>query len=244
MRSPASAPPAPRRSSPKSACIWPASLPQATWCHGPSSRPRTRQSAGKSKPGSTGKSKPGSIGKGNPWLGEVVIGAAKTKTFLGTRYHRLARRRGKRRAVVAVGNSILTIAHRLLSDPAARFSDLGPDWHDRIAPLRRKRQVIAELERLSGKKVISRRPPPAQAFLIRLRCAPPGTAARPAKHRFSETGSCTHVAIRVSPHVSRAEWADADPSVSRRLPPRASFASLPARGVRARSRQSESSGSP
>ena len=112
--------------------------------------PTARQSAGKSKPGATG--------KGNPWLGgalgEAVIGAAKTKTFLGARYHRLARRRGKRRALVAVGNSILTIAHRLLSDPAARFSDLGPGWHDRLAPLRRKRQLIAELERLSGKKVI------------------------------------------------------------------------------------------
>ena len=112
--------------------------------------PTARQSAGKSKPGSTG--------KGNPWLGgalgEAVIGAAKTKTFLGARYHRLARRRGKRRALVAVGNSILIIARRLLSDPDTRFSDLGPDWHDRIAPLRRKRQLIAELERLSGKKVL------------------------------------------------------------------------------------------
>jgi hypothetical protein len=112
--------------------------------------PTARQSADKSKPGSTG--------KGNPWLGgalgEAVIGATRTKTFPGARYHRLARRRGKRRALVAVGNSILTIAHRLLSDPATQFSDLGPDWHDRIAPLRRKRQLIAELERLSGKKVI------------------------------------------------------------------------------------------
>ena len=41
----------------------------------------------------------------------------------------------------------------LLADVGARFTDLGPDWHDRLAPLRRKRQLIAELERLSGKKV-------------------------------------------------------------------------------------------
>jgi transposase len=112
--------------------------------------PRARQSAGKHKPGSTG--------KGSPWiagtLGEAVIGAARTKTFLGSRYHRLARRRGKQRALVAVGNSILVIAWHLLSDPDARFADLGPGWHDRIAPLRRKRQLVAELERLSGKKVI------------------------------------------------------------------------------------------
>jgi transposase len=112
--------------------------------------PTARQSAGRSKPGTAGKGNPRLGGA----LGEAVIGAARTKTFLGARYHRLARRRGKRRALVAVGSSILTIAHRLLSDPDARFSDLGPDWHDRIAPLRRKRQLIAELERLSGRKVL------------------------------------------------------------------------------------------
>jgi transposase len=112
--------------------------------------PRARQSAGRNKPGTTG--------KGNPWiagtLGEAGIGAARTRTFLGSRYHRLARRRGKPRALVAVGNSILVIAWHLLSDPNARFTDLGPDWHDRLAPLRRKRQLVAELERLSGKKVV------------------------------------------------------------------------------------------
>jgi transposase len=112
--------------------------------------PRARQSAGKNKPSTTG--------RGSPWiagtLGEAGMGAARTRTFLGSRYHRLARRRGKQRALVAVGNSLLTISWHLLSDPDARFTDLGPDWHDRLAPLRRKRQLVAELERLSGKKVV------------------------------------------------------------------------------------------
>jgi hypothetical protein len=111
--------------------------------------PKAKQSAGRNKPATTG--------KGNPWIGatpgEAGISAARTKTFLGSRYHRLARRRGKQRALVAVGNSILTIAWHLLSDPDAHFTDLGPDWHDRLASIRRKRQLIAELERLSGKKV-------------------------------------------------------------------------------------------
>jgi len=84
----------------------------------------------------------------------AAMGAARAKTFLHSRYHRLARRRGKECAPVAVGNSILTIAYYLLSDPEAHFTDLGPDWHDRLAPIRRKRQLIAELERLSGKKVL------------------------------------------------------------------------------------------
>jgi transposase len=112
--------------------------------------PRAKQSAGKNRPGSTG--------KGNPWiagaLGEAAMGAARTKTFPGSRYHRLARRRGKQRSLVAVGNSILVITWHLLSEPGARFTDLGPGWHDRLTPLRRKRQLIAELERLSGKKVL------------------------------------------------------------------------------------------
>jgi transposase len=111
--------------------------------------PRARQSAGRSKAATAG--------KGNPWLGgtlgEAATSAARTKTFLASRYKRIVRRRGKQRALVAVGNSILTIIWHLLSDPAAHFTDLGPDWHDRLAPLRRKRQLIAELERLSGKKV-------------------------------------------------------------------------------------------
>ena len=80
--------------------------------------------------------------------------AARTSTFLASRYKRVVKWRGKNRALVAVGNSILTICWHLLSDPSAHFTDLGPDWHDRLAPQRRKRQLIAELERLSGKKVL------------------------------------------------------------------------------------------
>jgi transposase len=111
--------------------------------------PQARQSAGRSKAAATG--------KGNPWLGatigEAATGAARTSTFLASRYRRIVKRRGKKRALVAVGNSILTIAWHLLSDPDAHYTDLGPDWHDRLAPQRRRRQLIAELERLSGKKV-------------------------------------------------------------------------------------------
>jgi transposase len=79
---------------------------------------------------SAGKKKGGSTGKGNPWiggtLGEIVIGASRTHTFLAERYRRIARRRGKKRAIVATGNTILTIAYHLLSDPTARYTDLGP----------------------------------------------------------------------------------------------------------------------
>jgi transposase len=88
--------------------------------------PGVNQSAGKSKGN-------GSSGHGNRYLagvlGEAAIGASKTKTFLGERYRRIARRRGKKKALVAVGRSILVIIWHLLSHPDAVFVDLGPDHY-------------------------------------------------------------------------------------------------------------------
>ena len=53
----------------------------------------------------------------------AAMRAARAKTFLHSRYHRLARRRGKECAPVVVGNSILTLAWHLLSDDGARFTN-------------------------------------------------------------------------------------------------------------------------
>jgi transposase len=65
------------------------------------------------------------------------------------KYRRIARRRGSKRAIVAIGRSILVIAWHLLSDPDARFYDLGPGYYAaRIDPERRKRTHIRELEAL------------------------------------------------------------------------------------------------
>jgi transposase len=107
---------------------------------------------------SAGRKKGGSTGKGNPWLagtlGEVVAGLSRTDTFLGERYRRLARRRGKKRAIVAVGNSVLTVVWHLLSDPDQHFVDLGSGFHDsRINKRRRERDLVRQLEHLTGRKV-------------------------------------------------------------------------------------------
>jgi len=111
--------------------------------------PGVKESAGKKK-GS------GTTGHGNPYLarvlGEAAVSAGKTGTFLGERYRRIARRRGKKRAIVAVGRSILVIIWHLLSDPDARFHDLGSDFYDnRIGPDRKKRNHIRQLEALGYK---------------------------------------------------------------------------------------------
>ena len=100
--------------------------------------PGVKSSAGKNKGN-------GSTGKGNRYLarvlGEAAAAAARTDTFLGARYRRLARRRGKKKAVVAVGRSILTIIWHLLADPDARFEDLGADHYDprRVSTTAKKR---------------------------------------------------------------------------------------------------------
>jgi transposase len=108
--------------------------------------PGIKESAGKKK----GK---GSTGHGNAYLaailGNAAAGAAKTDTFLGERYRRIARRRGSKRAIVAIGRSILVITWHLLSDPSARFHDLGPGYYaTRIDPEHRKRNHIRQLEAL------------------------------------------------------------------------------------------------
>ena len=114
--------------------------------------PGVKESAGKKKGN-------GSTGHGNRYLarvlGEAAVGAARTGSFLGERYRRIARRRGKKKAVVAVGRSILVIVWHLLSDPDARYHDLGSDFFDkRINPERRKRAHIHQLEALGYKVTV------------------------------------------------------------------------------------------
>lgn len=99
--------------------------------------------------------------KGNPWLGATLGNASgsitRSHTFLGARYRRVARRRGKGKAIVAVGNSILTIVWHLLSDPDARFHDLGADYYDtRINAERRARNLATALEAVTGQKILIR----------------------------------------------------------------------------------------
>jgi transposase len=99
------------------------------------------------------KHRAGPTGKGNPYLrgtlGEVAAAAAKTDTFLGERYRRLVRRRGKLKALVAIARSILVIVWHLLADPTARFRDLGADYHtSRIDTGRKTRSLVRQLEAL------------------------------------------------------------------------------------------------
>jgi transposase len=108
--------------------------------------PGVKQSAGKPKGKAT-------TGHGNPYLarvlGEAAVAAGRTNTFLGERYRRLAKRRGTKKAIVAVGRSILIIVWHLLADPTARFHDLGAGFYDtRVNAERTKRNHVRQLEAL------------------------------------------------------------------------------------------------
>jgi transposase len=112
--------------------------------------PQTIQSGARTRAGKTG--------KGNRWLrgglGDAAMAAGKTDTYLGERYRRIRRRRGKQKAIVATARAILEIAYLLISNRDIRYHDLGPGYYDRLDPQRQTRNKIRELERLNpGMKV-------------------------------------------------------------------------------------------
>jgi transposase len=92
-------------------------------------------------------------GQGNTYLrgylGLAAVNAGRTATFLGERYQRIARRRGKHKAQVAVARSILVIIWHLLADPATRFTDLGPGYYQHNTDQDRKaRSHVRQLQAL------------------------------------------------------------------------------------------------
>ena len=108
--------------------------------------PSVNSSAGRTK-GS------GTTGHGNRYLaralGEAAVNAGRTDTFLGARYRRLARRRGKKKAIVAVGRSILVVVWHLLANPDTQFQDLGAEHYQRHVNTSAKRHNhVRQLEAL------------------------------------------------------------------------------------------------
>ena len=103
--------------------------------------------------------------KGNRYLagvlGETAVAAGRTQTREGARYRRLARRLGKPKAQVAVGNTQLKVLHKLLSNPGMRHEDLGPDYYERRASLRRQiHHHVTHLENLGFEVTLCRTPDP------------------------------------------------------------------------------------
>jgi len=101
---------------------------------------------------SAGKRLSGRTRKGSPWLRHCLVeaahGAAHTKNkYLSSQYHRLAARRGKKKALMAVGHSILLIAYHLLTRKQA-YSDLGANYFDERDRQAVTRRCVNRLQKL------------------------------------------------------------------------------------------------
>ena len=89
--------------------------------------------------------------------GRIAFVNSRTDTIIGARYRRLARRRGKQKALVAIGTSVLTVIYHLLSDPDARFCDLGPGYYEsRVNKHRHARDLATQLQALTGQHIAIR----------------------------------------------------------------------------------------
>src|SRR5512144_170331 len=110
---------------------------------------------------SAGKHHGGRARKGAPWLravlGEVAASAGRSRTsHLGERYRRLAARRGKKRALVAVGHTVLIAAWQMLTS-GRDYADLGPDHYLRCTknPARRADRLVDELRALGYEAILA-----------------------------------------------------------------------------------------
>ncbi len=106
--------------------------------------PGNKQSGGKRLSGRTT--------AGNPWVRGLLSEAAwcvarSSGSYLHAQYHRLARRRGKQKAVVAVAHSLLVIAYCVLRDRRP-YSDLGPDYFEQRDTERVQRHHVGKLQQL------------------------------------------------------------------------------------------------
>jgi len=101
---------------------------------------------------SGGKRLSGKTRKGNRWLRQVLVEiahvASKTQnTSLAAQYKRIAARRGKKRALIAVGHTILTIVYMMLTRKQP-YQDLGAAYFDQREQERVERRLVHRLERL------------------------------------------------------------------------------------------------
>jgi transposase len=110
-----------------------------------------------------GKRQKGTPAKGNRWLRRVLANAAwaasHTKhTYLSAQYRRLAGRRGKKRAIMAVAHSILVATYHILHDDGVVYHDLGPQHFDRLRPRQLTRYLVKRLEQLGHRVTLEPMP--------------------------------------------------------------------------------------
>jgi transposase len=101
---------------------------------------------------SAGKRLSGKARKGNPWLRRLLVQAAyaagrSKNTYLAAQYHRLASRRGAKKAALAVAHSILVIIYHILRDQRT-YQDLGSNYFDERDRQAVQKRLVKRLERM------------------------------------------------------------------------------------------------
>jgi transposase len=101
---------------------------------------------------SAGKRRSTQTTKGSPYLRAALTQAAwavahTKQTYLAAQYHRLARRMGRKKALVAVAHSLLVIVYHVL-DRRADYRELGGDYFDRQQHQTQQQRLIKRLERM------------------------------------------------------------------------------------------------
>lgn len=116
---------------------------------------------------SAGKTKSSKRRKGNRWLpralSQAAWAAARVRDgYFSAQFRRLASRRGKQRAIVAVAHSILVTIYHMLKTHRP-YQDLGADYFNRLDPERLARSLVKRLEALGHTVTLEARPEPAAA---------------------------------------------------------------------------------
>ena len=111
---------------------------------------------------SAGKRKRNRTTKGNVWLRRALTQAAwaaarKKGSYFQAQYRRLAGRRGRKRAAIAVGHSLLVVIYHLLKHPSMRYVDLGGNYFDTLNPERLRRHLVKRLEALGYEVTLTER---------------------------------------------------------------------------------------
>jgi transposase len=114
---------------------------------------------------SAGKRKSGKTTKGNRWLRTTLVqvawAASHTKdTYLAAQYRRLASRRGQKKALVALGHTILGVIYHVLRDRTT-YRELGPDYLEQLDAARLTRSLVRRLERLGHRVTLQAQEPAA-----------------------------------------------------------------------------------
>ncbi len=99
-----------------------------------------------------GKRKSGKTTKGSRWLratlGEIAWAASRTKgTYLSAHYKRIARRRGKKKAIVALGHTMLVIMYHIIKQRLP-YNELGDDYFNKIDKEKLTKNMVKRLEKL------------------------------------------------------------------------------------------------